>query len=101
VNSYAHFFGNKPFDKYIKPTDSYTVALLAFGEGEKGEVYFNKKFNWFKLLSKGWHNYHHVFPYDYKTSEHDKYWCNYTTGFLELFAWLGEFPFTFQLILLI
>lgn len=35
VNSYAHFFGSKPFDVTIKPTDSYTVALLAFGEGTK------------------------------------------------------------------
>ena len=35
VNSYAHFYGTKPFDKNIKPTDSYTVALLAFGEGKK------------------------------------------------------------------
>lgn len=69
VNSYAHFFGNKPFDKNIKPTDSYTVALLAFGEG--------------------WHNYHHVFPYDYKTSEHGKYWCNFTTGFIDFMAFIG------------
>ncbi|XP_070502648.1 acyl-CoA Delta12-desaturase-like [Chironomus tepperi] len=69
VNSYAHFYGTKPFDKNIKPTDSYTVALLAFGEG--------------------WHNYHHVFPYDYKTSDHNKYWCNFTTGILDFMAWIG------------
>lgn len=37
VNSYAHFYGTKPFDKNIKPTDSYTVALLAFGEGKQIE----------------------------------------------------------------
>ncbi|KAG5671195.1 hypothetical protein PVAND_001406 [Polypedilum vanderplanki] len=69
VNSYAHIWGNKPYNENIKPTDSYTVSMLAFGEG--------------------WHNYHHVFPYDYKTSEHGKYWCNYTTGFLEFCAKIG------------
>ncbi len=39
----------------------------------------------------GWHNYHHIFPYDYKTSEHGKYWCNFTTGFLEFMAWIGKY----------
>lgn len=40
VNSYAHIYGNKPYDKFIKPTDSYTVALLAFGEGNKIMIFF-------------------------------------------------------------
>lgn len=89
MNSYAHIFGNKPYDQFIKPTESYTVALLAFGEGEEYillDFYSKKKFT----FCTGWHNYHHTFPYDYKTSEHDKYWCNFTTGFLEAMAWLGE-----------
>ncbi|KAG5671193.1 hypothetical protein PVAND_001404 [Polypedilum vanderplanki] len=29
------------------------------------------------------------FLIDYKTSEHGKYWCNYTTGFLEFCAKIG------------
>lgn len=42
VNSAAHKFGGKPYDKYISPSQNVSVAILAFGEG--------------------WHNYHHVFP---------------------------------------
>lgn len=40
-------------------------------------------------LGEGWHNYHHVFPWDYKTSELGKYSLNLTTGFIDAFAWLG------------
>lgn len=40
MNSYAHIFGNKPYDKFIKPTDSYTVSLLAFGEGKKKKIFY-------------------------------------------------------------
>ena len=40
VNSVAHIYGDKPYDKDITPTSSYSVALFNFGEG--------------------WHNYHHV-----------------------------------------
>jgi stearoyl-CoA desaturase (Delta-9 desaturase) len=45
------------------------VGILAFGEG--------------------WHNYHHVFPWDYKTAELGGYEKNLTTGFLDLFAKIG------------
>lgn len=40
-------------------------------------------------LGEGWHNYHHVFPWDYKTSElgHGKF--NPTTGFINFFANIG------------
>lgn len=68
VNSVAHFYGNKPYDKNINPVENKTVAALACGEG--------------------WHNYHHTFPYDYKTSELG--WrINMTTMFIDLFAVLG------------
>jgi stearoyl-CoA desaturase (Delta-9 desaturase) len=40
VNSVAHIWGDKPYDKDISPTSTYSVALFNFGEG--------------------WHNYHHV-----------------------------------------
>ncbi|KAG7168555.1 stearoyl-CoA desaturase 5-like [Homarus americanus] len=49
VNSLAHWVGNKPFDKSIYPSQNPVVAYLALGEG--------------------WHNYHHVFPWDYRTAE--------------------------------
>ena len=38
---------------------------------------------------EGWHNYHHTFPYDYKTSELGNYGLNLTTAFIDLMAFLG------------
>ncbi|XP_011151497.2 acyl-CoA Delta(11) desaturase [Harpegnathos saltator] len=69
VNSAAHFFGNKPYDKYINPSQNKSVAIMALGEG--------------------WHNYHHVFPWDYKTSEYGNYTFNITTAFIDFFAKIG------------
>ncbi|XP_011878885.1 PREDICTED: acyl-CoA Delta(11) desaturase-like isoform X1 [Vollenhovia emeryi] len=69
VNSAAHFFGNRPYDKYINPAQNKGVAILALGEG--------------------WHNYHHVFPWDYKTSELGNYTFNFTTAFIDFFAKIG------------
>lgn len=46
-----------------------SVAILAFGEG--------------------WHNYHHVFPWDYKTAEFGQYSMNFTTAFIDFFAKIG------------
>lgn len=40
-------------------------------------------------LGEGWHNYHHVFPWDYKTGELGNYSLNITTGFIDTFARLG------------
>lgn len=69
VNSAAHKFGGKPYDKFINPSENPSVAILAFGEG--------------------WHNYHHVFPWDYKTAEFGKYSMNMTTAFIDFFAKIG------------
>jgi len=69
VNSVAHIWGHKPYDKTISPTDSYLVGFLAMGEG--------------------WHNYHHIFPWDYKTAELPGYAFNLSTAFIDFFAWLG------------
>lgn len=49
VNSLAHWVGTKPFDKHIYPAQNPVVAYLTLGEG--------------------WHNYHHVFPWDYRAAE--------------------------------
>lgn len=43
----------------------------------------------FKIEGEGWHNYHHVFPWDYKTSELGDYSLNLSTGFIDFFAKLG------------
>jgi len=48
--------------------------------------------NWFvsmMALGEGWHNYHHVFPWDYKTSELGNYTLNTTTAFIDFFSWVG------------
>lgn len=40
-------------------------------------------------VGEGWHNYHHVFPWDYKAAELGKYSTNITTGFIDLMAKIG------------
>lgn len=49
VNSAAHFYGYRPYDESIPPSENWFVSTFAIGEG--------------------WHNWHHKFPYDYATSE--------------------------------
>jgi len=68
INSIAHMFGNRPFDKHINPRQNITASFWALGEG--------------------WHNYHHVFPYDYRASE-NPYMINLTTIFVDFFAAIG------------
>jgi len=69
VNSAAHFYGMKPYDQTIGPTENMAVSLLAMGEG--------------------FHNYHHTFPYDYSTSEWG-FSYNSTTLFIEAMASIGQ-----------
>lgn len=40
-------------------------------------------------MGEGWHNYHHVFPWDYKAGEFGEYYLNVTTGFLDFMAKIG------------
>ncbi|VVC89938.1 unnamed protein product, partial [Leptidea sinapis] len=54
---------------YIGATDNKTVAILAFGEG--------------------WHNYHHVFPWDYKAAELGDYSTNLSTALIDFAAKYG------------
>lgn len=49
VNSIAHFFGHRPYDFRIRPTENRLVIYLSLGEGN--------------------HNYHHVFPWDYRSCD--------------------------------
>ncbi|CAH0558590.1 unnamed protein product [Brassicogethes aeneus] len=67
VNSAAHLWGNKPYAKNINPSENLTVSIVAMGEG--------------------WHNYHHTFPWDYKTSENGRY--NLTKNWLDFFYAIG------------
>ncbi|CAH0723841.1 unnamed protein product, partial [Brenthis ino] len=49
INSVGHFYGTRPYDKKILPVESWLLSVLTLGEG--------------------FHNYHHVYPWDYKTAE--------------------------------
>ncbi|CAH0723840.1 unnamed protein product, partial [Brenthis ino] len=49
VNSVGHLYGTRPYDKKILPVESWLLSVLTLGEG--------------------FHNYHHVYPWDYKTAE--------------------------------
>jgi stearoyl-CoA desaturase (delta-9 desaturase) len=69
VNSAAHMFGNKPYNKKIQPVENFMVSIVAMGEG--------------------WHNYHHTFPWDYKAAELGNYKVNATTFLLDMFAKIG------------
>lgn len=69
VNSAAHMWGNHPYDRFINPAENVSVAVFALGEG--------------------WHNYHHVFPWDYKTAELGNYHTNMTTALIDFFSRIG------------
>ncbi|XP_068927399.1 stearoyl-CoA desaturase [Petaurus breviceps papuanus] len=68
VNSAAHMYGTRPYDKNINPRENILVALGAAGEG--------------------FHNYHHTFPYDYSASEY-RWHINFTTFFIDCMCLLG------------
>ncbi|CAG7720146.1 unnamed protein product, partial [Allacma fusca] len=68
VNSIAHLYGTKPYDKSILPGQNAILGFLTLGEG--------------------WHNYHHAFPWDYRTSEHGLRY-DLAQGFIQFCSWLG------------
>nr|XP_018908118.1 PREDICTED: stearoyl-CoA desaturase 5-like [Bemisia tabaci]XP_018908119.1 PREDICTED: stearoyl-CoA desaturase 5-like [Bemisia tabaci]XP_018908120.1 PREDICTED: stearoyl-CoA desaturase 5-like [Bemisia tabaci]XP_018908121.1 PREDICTED: stearoyl-CoA desaturase 5-like [Bemisia tabaci]XP_018908122.1 PREDICTED: stearoyl-CoA desaturase 5-like [Bemisia tabaci]XP_018908123.1 PREDICTED: stearoyl-CoA desaturase 5-like [Bemisia tabaci] len=68
VNSWAHWSGTKPYDRKIAAVESFWVSLLCLGEG--------------------WHNYHHAFPWDYRTSEAGA-WPNASTRVIDWLQQLG------------
>lgn len=68
VNSAAHLYGTRPFDKTIFPVENMVVAFFSVGEG--------------------WHNYHHAFPWDYRASELGSP-LNVTGFFIDILANMG------------
>uniref|UniRef100_A0A7N9DBL1 Fatty acid desaturase domain-containing protein n=1 Tax=Macaca fascicularis TaxID=9541 RepID=A0A7N9DBL1_MACFA len=68
VNSAAHLFGYRPYDKNISPRENVLVSPGAVGEG--------------------FHEYHHSFPYDYCASEYCWH-ISFTTFFIDCMASLG------------
>lgn len=70
VNSIAHFWGVRPYDGQMRPTENRLVAYLSLGEGS--------------------HNYHHTFPWDYSSSERGwLYGFNPSTFFIDCMSCLG------------
>lgn len=47
-------------------------------------------FIFFQTMGEGWHNYHHVFPWDYRSEELASNLFNLTTLFIDLMAKLGQ-----------
>nr|ABX71813.1 acyl-CoA-delta9-4-desaturase [Dendrolimus punctatus] len=69
VNSAAHLWGNKPYDKHINPVEIKPVSLVVLGEG--------------------FHNYHHTFPWDYKTAELGDCTLNFSKIFIDFTSKVG------------
>ncbi|CAG9865131.1 unnamed protein product [Phyllotreta striolata] len=68
VNSFAHIWGYRPYDKRIFPSENLAVSFFAMGEG--------------------YHNYHHTFPWDYRAAELGTM-LNVTTLWLNIFKSIG------------
>jgi len=74
VNSFAHWMGDHPYDARIYPVENYIVALVTVGEG--------------------WHNFHHAFQTDYRTSDREdplylKIFLNPTSLIIDSLAAIG------------
>lgn len=70
INSIAHLYGNRPY-KNIPPSQSLISSILTMGEG--------------------WHNYHHVYPYDYAAAEYGfLYEWNPAKLFIDFFYIIGQ-----------
>ena len=54
----------------ILPVESKFVSIVAFGEG--------------------WHNYHHVFPWDCQASEYGPHYFNFTSRLLSVLELSGQ-----------
>ncbi|CAH0399119.1 unnamed protein product [Chilo suppressalis] len=68
VNSAAHLYGTRPYDKNLQPVESWFVSCISLGEG--------------------WHNYHHAFPWDYKAAELSTHF-NASAQIIEFFEKIG------------
>jgi stearoyl-CoA desaturase (delta-9 desaturase) len=65
----SHVLKYIKFHRRISPAENASVAFFSMGEG--------------------WHNYHHLFPMDYKAAELGRYSLNFTTMLLDFFHWIG------------
>ncbi|XP_049865373.1 acyl-CoA Delta(11) desaturase-like [Pectinophora gossypiella] len=68
INSFTHMYGYQPFDKNILPVNNFLANIVTLGEGH--------------------HNFHHVFPWDYRGTHVSNLW-NISCLLIDLFAWIG------------
>ncbi|EFN85122.1 (11Z)-hexadec-11-enoyl-CoA conjugase [Harpegnathos saltator] len=68
INSFAHLWGSKTYDKRIKPKQSLFAWIVTAGEGG--------------------HNYHHTFPWDCRLSEYGRM-GGLSSTLLEFFNYVG------------
>lgn len=68
VNSAAHLYGTRPYNVKIKAVENKFVSTVTGGEG--------------------WHNFHHVFPSDYRASEYG-HEHDISTAVIELMKRIG------------
>ena len=94
VNSAAHIWGGHQYDKWVPAAIEFSSLkcfrltcwpLCIFRTINPAE---NKKVA-FWAFGEGWHNYHHVFPWDYKTAEVGRYRYNFSAALIDFFAWVG------------
>lgn len=69
VNSWAHMFGERPYDDKIQTAECWWVSMGSFGEG--------------------YHNFHHKFPFDYATGELGNTF-NLMKKFIDLMHYVGQ-----------
>ncbi|XP_063383483.1 acyl-CoA Delta-9 desaturase-like [Cydia fagiglandana] len=70
VNSFAHVFGYRPYDKSLNPRENLAVWMVCV---------------------EGFHNYHHTFPWDYRATELPLYnMLTPTIVFIEAMAKIGQ-----------
>ncbi|CAD5220078.1 unnamed protein product [Bursaphelenchus okinawaensis] len=72
INSVAHMFGYRPYDRKLTAVESVWTSITAFGEGG--------------------HNYHHTFPQDYRASEMSYLfnWSRYVIDTVAQFGWVYD-----------
>ncbi|XP_051174369.1 uncharacterized protein LOC127290040 [Leptopilina boulardi] len=68
-NSFLHMWGTQPYNRNIGPRNNRIINIFTLGDG--------------------WHNYHHTFPWDYKSAEYGLHQMNFLTFFIESFAKIG------------
>ncbi|VVD06167.1 unnamed protein product [Leptidea sinapis] len=80
--------------KSYKATLPLKLFLLgAFASAGQNIVPSENRFVATVTLGEGWHNYHHMFPFDYKAAEHfDPFnWCTYFINFFRSIGWAYDF----------